>query len=141
MRPANPEREALESFNRSVEELHAVSDCKIVKISMRDSNLRGQSLAFLHVVSADGGCVIDMLVELANVTRNLLHEVNCGFLGLWPSRLVPTRRSSSRLSLFRPSPLSSICANLLSLAKVLRVLDFFLCILPHALTIMPQSIG
>ena len=74
-RPANIEREALESFNRSVEELHAVSDCKIIKISMRDSNLRGRGLAFLHVLSADGGCVIEMLLELADVTRNLLHEV------------------------------------------------------------------
>lgn len=42
---------------------------------MRDSNMRGQSLAFLHVVSADVGCVIEMLVELADVTHNLLHEV------------------------------------------------------------------
>jgi len=52
-----------------------VSDCKIVRISMRDSNLRGRSLAFLHVLSADGGCVIEMLVKLADVTHNLLHEV------------------------------------------------------------------
>jgi len=69
------EREALESCNRSIEELHAVLDCKIVRISMRDSNLRGRSLPFLHVLSADGGCVIEMLLELADVTRNLLHRL------------------------------------------------------------------
>ena len=52
-------------------------------------------------------------------------KVNSGFLGLWPSRLVPARRSSSQLSTFQPFPSSSICANLLSLARVLRVLRFF----------------
>ena len=54
---ADPEREALESFKRSVEAFHAVSDCKTVKISVKDSNRQGRISAFLHVLSANG-CLV-----------------------------------------------------------------------------------
>ncbi|KAJ3560696.1 hypothetical protein NP233_g10669 [Leucocoprinus birnbaumii] len=56
-RAISPEQQAMESFERSVKELQAVSDCKALRISMKDPNLRG------------------MLVNLADVTRKLLHEV------------------------------------------------------------------
>ena len=75
---------------------------------MRDSNLRGRSLPFLHVLSADGGCVIEMLLELADVTRNLLHEVEDELWVPWAMAQQASAHQKVELSIEYVSALSLV---------------------------------
>jgi len=75
---------------------------------MRDSKLRGQSLAFLYMLSADGGCVVEMLLELADVTRNLLREVEGELWVPWAMAQQASAHQKVELSIEYVSGLSLI---------------------------------
>ena len=72
-----------------------------------DSNLQGRISASLHVLSANG-CITEMLAELADVTRKLLHEVEDQLWVPWAMTQQASARQKVELSIEYVPPLSFV---------------------------------
>ena len=67
---------------------------------MKDSKLQGRILEVFHVSSADDdSCVTEMLVELADVTHKLLHEVEGQLWVPWAMAQQASARQKVELSI------------------------------------------
>ena len=75
---------------------------------MKDSNLQGRVLSSLRVLSTDGGFVTEMLTELADVTRKMLHEVEGQLWVPWATAQQASARQKVQLSIEYVSALSFV---------------------------------